>query len=148
MQTNVPTLVIREALVTACSDCLLHGQDHLGQAFTVVTLNAQHDPLPSLLRGLDAQGPVYCIDLHGVDLITPSFARSLIVEVSRLNAQAQAPAVLIGVEGEVLQGLRDMHVFLRKEFAVWAMDERARSHLVGVLPDRLQVIVDLVQAQG
>lgn len=145
------TLDLRSEVEATFPSCLLRGQNTRGQEETLLWFRDEPDPMqPFLHKLVSMQTPegVYSINLHGIDLLAPSATRSLLLMTEGVRRQTAAPILFVGVCREVLLGLQDMHAALHLASAHWALDETGEPHIVGSLPDRLQAIVDVLQARG
>ncbi len=144
-------LDLRVELEATLPTSLLYGQNRRGQEETLLWFRGEQDPLhPFLQKLLSIQIPprAYSINMRGIDLLAPSATRSLLLMAEGVRRQTAAPILFVGVGQEVLLGLQGMHASLPTSSAFWAMDEACNPHIIGALPDRLQAIVDALQARG
>ncbi|SRR5579883_335798 len=142
---------LRVELEAALPTSLLYGQNKRGQEETLLWFREEQDPLhPFLQKLLSMQilPRAYSINMRGIDLLAPSATRSLLLMAEVLRRQTTAPILFVEVGREVLLGLQGMHASLHTSSAFWAMDEASNPHIIGALPERLQAIVDALQAHG
>ena len=103
-----------------------------------------------LQKALGTQGKesAYVIRLQPIDIISPSAARALLSASIAITKQRKVPVIFTGVRPEALDGLQTMRQTQDSEQMLWAVDGEGNRQLVGVLPDRLQEILNILNKRG
>lgn len=148
---QVKPLELLEVMKEYCSDCIIQGQGSRGKSITVFRLSFDKEKFQEFLKDhLDPQIEhlAYVINLQGIDIISPSAANALITSIVEISKQRKVPIIFIGVSAEALQGLQTIRNILQSEKVLWAVDVEDCKHLVGILPDRLQDILNILKEKG
>src|SRR5206468_3510430 len=79
---------------------------------------------------------------------SPSATRALLSASVAITRQRKVPVIFTGVRPEALDGLQTMRQTQDSEQMLWAVDGEGNRQLVGVLPDRLQDILNVLTERG
>jgi anti-anti-sigma regulatory factor len=139
-----------------CPECILQAQGKKSGVVTTifrlgfdtqVDVGAFQDCLQQAL-GPQGKESAYVINLQSIDIISPSAARALLQASIELTKQRKVPVIFTGVRPDTLDGLQTMRRTQDSEQMLWAVDGEGKSQLVGILPDRLQDILRVLDECG
>ncbi len=98
--------------------------------------------------GVQGEETAYVLRLESIDIISPSATRALLTACRDITKQRKVPVIFTGVRPEALDGLKTMRQTQDSEQMLWAVDEEGNRQPVGILPDRLQDILHILNERG
>jgi hypothetical protein len=129
---------------------LIEGHNDEGSPYTIFRLGfheIDEKALSTSLKDqLGQQGDeiVYLINMHGIDIISPSAAKALVMSAVEIMKQRKIPVVFTEVSQDALQGLQTVNNIRQFEKVLWAVGVDRRPDFIGAVPDRLRRILDLL----
>ena len=139
-----------------CPECIIQAQGKKSKIMTTIFhlgFDSDRDAeafRACLQQALGPQGKesAYVINLQPIDIISPSATRALLSASVAITRQRKVPVIFTGVRPEALDGLQTMRQTQDSEQMLWAVDGEGNGQLVGVLPDRLQDILNVLSERG